>query len=257
MTDLMLGVLGVLLLLALQLQLAAGQDYCQLASCPGSSHTACKFKPGSGPAEKCSKDANGLTDADRDSILSLHNKLRQELADGKLDGFASATDMETLKWDKELETIAQVWADQCDYGHDQCRHVERFKVGQNIAMTGGSGGFTSELPKKVMMWWDEYKLYGYKDGTFVFNHDTGHFTQMAWAKTNLLGCGRSSYVDKGFTNEYLVCNYGPAGNVQGQKMYTAGGYRLTECIPLLLMAIVMLVVHNTQNSSGYKITQTK
>ncbi|KAE8740329.1 hypothetical protein FOCC_FOCC014177 [Frankliniella occidentalis] len=225
----------VVLLLALLglLQPAAAQDYCQLSACPGGSHTACKFKPGAGPAEKCSKDAVGMTDADRDA----------------LDGFASATDMQTLKWDTELETVAQVWADQCDYGHDQCRNVERFPVGQNIAMTGGSGGYTSELPKKVMMWWDEYKLYRYKDGTFVFNHDTGHFTQMAWAKTNLLGCGRSTYVDKGFTNEYLVCNYGPAGNVQGQKMYTAAGHRPTTCVCLLVIAVSFLIFHITQNYS--------
>lgn len=95
-------------------------------------------------------------------------------------------------------------------------------MGQNIAQTGQSNGFQSEILKKVMMWWDEYKKYSYKDGTFKFNSGTGHFTQMAWAKSNKLGCGRSSYNEGGFSNEYLVCNYGPTGNMIGEKIYTAG-----------------------------------
>ncbi len=32
----------------------------------------------------------------------------------------------------QLETIAQRWADQCQFGHDQIRNVERFRVGQNV-----------------------------------------------------------------------------------------------------------------------------
>lgn len=46
----------------------------------------------------------------------------------QLDGFSSALDMESISWDAELEAIAQVWADQCAYGHDDCRDVQRFKV---------------------------------------------------------------------------------------------------------------------------------
>ncbi|XP_034230941.1 venom allergen 5-like [Thrips palmi] len=226
----------LLVLLHLHMAVVAAVDYCQLPSCPGGSHTACKFKPGSGPAAKCSKDANGLSASEKDDILNEHNKLRRQLANGELDGFASATDMETMKWDSELELVAQTWADQCAYGHDQCRHVERWSVGQNIAMTGSSAGFQSELLKKVNMWWDEYKEYSYHDGTFYFASGTGHFTQMAWAKTNLLGCGRSSYVENGFTQEYLVCNYGPAGNVQGMKMYTAGAALLSSSLSFVAAA---------------------
>lgn len=106
-------------------------------------------------------------------------------------------------------------------------------------MTGGSGGFQSEILRKVNMWWDEYKDYSYKDGTFYFASGTGHFTQMAWAKTNLLGCGRSTYVANGFTNEYLVCNYGPAGNVQGQKMYTAGAALVPPSLCLVIIACLI------------------
>jgi hypothetical protein len=113
------------------------------------------------------------------------------------------------------------------------------QVGQNIATTGASNGFQTKILHKVMLWWDEYQQYAYKDGTFVFKAGTGHFTQMAWAKTNKLGCGRSTYVDGGFTNEYLVCNYGPAGNVQGEKVYTAGAHSHSNSF-VLFMEIMCL-----------------
>lgn len=93
-----------------------------------------------------------------------------------------------------------------------------------------------------MMWWDEYKDYPYKDGSFVFQSGTGHFTQMAWAKTNLIGCGRSSFVKGGFTNEYLVCNYGPSGNVLGQKIYTASANRLSHQLALTLFSELLIII---------------
>lgn len=37
---------------------------------------------------------------------------------------------------------------------------------------------------------------------------TGHFTQVVWKATKRLGCGQAG--------KFVVCNYYPAGNVQGQ-----------------------------------------
>ncbi len=51
---------------------------------------------------------------------------------------------------------------------------------------------------------------------------TGHYTQMMWAKSQFLGCGHIVYPKGSNTNKYLVCNYGPAGNVVGKAMYQRG-----------------------------------
>ncbi len=48
--------------------------------------------------------------------------------------------MMSIKWDEELAMTAQRWADQCNFGHDVSRDVERFAVGQNIFEAGLPGG---------------------------------------------------------------------------------------------------------------------
>lgn len=54
----------------------------------------------------------------------------------------------------------------------------------------------------------------------------GHYTQVAWAQTNKVGCGYSQYttVRSGRTwyARLIVCNYKPGGNFIGQNMYLAG-----------------------------------
>ena len=48
----------------------------------------------------------------------------------------------------------------------------------------------------------------------------GHYTQMLWANTELVGCGAVRYNNDGQWNSvYLVCNYGPAGNIVGAALY--------------------------------------
>lgn len=44
---------------------------------------------------------------------------------------------------------------------------------------------------------------------------------MVWADTTKLGCGASKYLnDKGYNTLYLVCNYGPSGNVEDETTYS-------------------------------------
>lgn len=49
---------------------------------------------------------------------------------------------------------------------------------------------------------------------------TGHYTQIVWADTTKIGCGKIRYTDsKGWIALYLVCNYGPTGNYINKPIY--------------------------------------
>ena len=61
--------------------------------------------------------------------VSMHNKLRAAVARGDErrgsgsggggGGQPEAANMMMLQWDEELAMVAQRWADQCTFGHDQ------------------------------------------------------------------------------------------------------------------------------------------
>lgn len=48
---------------------------------------------------------------------------------------------------------------------------------------------------------------------------TGHYTQIVWAKTDKIGCGMRIYFDGNMNRKYLVCNFGPAGNMLSAPIY--------------------------------------
>ena len=153
----------------------------------------------------------GLTEAEKQYILHIHNKYRSSVANGKISKQPPAQNMQVLKWDEELANVAQTWANKCDYKHNTDRHVERFYVGENIAEVRSSaelelGDFAKQA---VELWFDEYKIYKFGQ---AFSLSTGHYSQWIWAETNLIGCGFSYYYNERSRRytKYYVCNYGPA-----------------------------------------------
>ena len=176
--------------------------------------------------------ARGLTESEKAAALDLHNKLRSKVALGQEARGTTgpqppAADMRQLAWDDELAVVAQRWAEQCSFGHDQERNVARFKVGQNVYEAGSFGrpseGAASTIRAGLNSFFDEVKLFSSRGvDRYAFSSGTGHYTQMVWAKTDRLGCGYVSYKSGRFDKKYLVCNYGESGNFIGSKMYTKG-----------------------------------
>jgi len=99
------------------------------------------------------------------------------------------------------------------------------QVGQNLAQMGSSAQSSSiDWNGLVAMWYNEVNLFGGSApiNSYSFNEATGHYTQLAWANSYAVGCGFIQYYNGGWYWNYLVCNYGPAGNVIGQPMYSVG-----------------------------------
>ncbi|XP_043468875.1 venom allergen 3 homolog isoform X3 [Leptopilina heterotoma] len=162
-------------------------------------------------------------------ILEVHNNLRRNVAaGGESQGNPGpqppAISIPDLVWDYELANIAQRWANHCFFDQkDQCRNVVRFKVGQNVA-TAGTGA--DQIPTNIMttlvnemysevMYFDSRQVENVTDFTKV-----GRYTQMMWSTTTNIGCGYVSYrLGPIFKRLFLVCNYGPAGNIPNGKVY--------------------------------------
>ena len=111
-----------------------------------------------------------LSDQDKRSALSLHNKFRSRVASGEegrgtTGGQPTAANMRELVWDDELAAIAQRWAEQCSFGHDENRDVRRFKVGQNVFETTRSRAQPNSalIRDGVNSWFDEVKDFSNND----------------------------------------------------------------------------------------------
>lgn len=162
--------------------------------------------------------AGAISCEEKQIILDEHNRLRQLVALGHVNGQPGAANMMEMMWDDELAAMAQRWADRCSESHDSQRNVRRFTVGQNIgySRTTKSPGPYDDEPnwrRRINSWFNEVHS----------NQRIGHYTQLVWGDTFLLGCGYSFYNDpaRGYTKNY-VCNYGPTGNVAGYQPYRLG-----------------------------------
>ncbi|XP_076241858.1 venom allergen 3-like [Calliopsis andreniformis] len=190
----------------------------------GQQQTLCLY-PNPNPAAVCGQVFSvGLTNEEKNTIVNLHNQLRQRVASGKETRGnpgpqPPAANMQTLTWDDELAKVAQRWANQCTFGHDKCRDVERYKVGQNVGIRMTSGTQDTKVSDIIMMWYNEVEDFNRNIvNKYRFQSNVGHYTQIVWANTNKIGCGKIVYASN-WNNYYLVCDYGPAGNVLGLPIY--------------------------------------
>eukprot|EP01062_Namystynia_karyoxenos_P078632 TRINITY_DN8133_c0_g1_i8.p1 TRINITY_DN8133_c0_g1~~TRINITY_DN8133_c0_g1_i8.p1 ORF type:complete len:515 (+),score=132.21 TRINITY_DN8133_c0_g1_i8:115-1659(+) len=93
-------------------------------------------------------------------------------------------------------------------------HSDNYDLGENIWMGAGFGGRTDEelCRMAVEAWTAERDSPGWQRGD-GFVQAAGHFTQMVWRSTTHLGGAVSRGADG---TAYVVCNYHPPGNVEGQ-----------------------------------------
>ncbi|VDH95753.1 peptidase inhibitor 16 [Mytilus galloprovincialis] len=153
-------------------------------------------------------------------MTRLHNEFRSKTA--KENG---AADMMKMKWDYTAANVAQKWADQCEFKHSTN------KYGENLFVTTAQDVYKA-MDQSVNSWFNEVRFYNYNYDCYSDScfKKVGHYTQLVWAKTSLLGCGIrkcNKVIGTVMSNAYLVvCNYSPAGNIMKNKIlnkpYTKG-----------------------------------
>lgn len=60
---------------------------------------------------------------EKKQILVEHNRLRQNVAQGRISGQPAAENMQEMQWDNELAVKAQQWAEECVFKHDPSRYL--------------------------------------------------------------------------------------------------------------------------------------
>ncbi|KAL7724657.1 hypothetical protein ACLKA6_008658 [Drosophila palustris] len=166
--------------------------------------------------------ASGISTEERSIILQEHNRLRQLVATGRYPGQPGAENMREIVWDDELAARAQEWADNCQFRHDPHRTINRFTMGQNLAIIWSTAPLDpddGDFPSRIQNWFNEVQKYSFGD---AWSPKTGHYSQLVWGETSLVGCGFAEYKDNIKYNKLYVCNYGPGGNVVGYNPYEAG-----------------------------------
>ncbi|MEV5607359.1 CAP family protein [Streptomyces sp. NPDC052225] len=76
----------------------------------------------------------------------------------------------------------------------------------------------------VKLWYEARWTGGYDWDRPGYSPETGTFTQVVWKDTDVLGCGRASgHPDGGESLQtFIVCSYGPAGNIVGRFRANVG-----------------------------------
>jgi hypothetical protein len=217
---------------------------------------------GAGTVLNCGVPAYGiagsgiLDSAAQRYILCRMNQIRSETAlgltpdDGTNGFYPPAADMQHMRWDEDLATVAREYAAQCAYGHNPNRSnkfadltgIVTPAVGENIAASGiswaiGSAEAVAAIETAFSDWNNESTLWHYD----TINNDSsaagiGHFTQNIWAATTRLGCGQAwcpntPIGDSNYNVIFTVCNFYPAGNIWNRHPYQSGNEPCSSASP--------------------------
>jgi len=144
--------------------------------------------------------ATRMSAQDIKAITAYHNKVRADVGVGP------------LQWSPALANYAQEWTDHLAGTICGMKHRTEPLYGENL-FQGTVGAFTALDGAKA---WESEKK-DYKGGMLTRTNwqPIGHYTQMVWRNTRMLGCGEA-VCD---TTLIVACNYDPPGNVLGRKPY--------------------------------------
>jgi uncharacterized protein YkwD len=156
--------------------------------------------------------------------LYMSNSLSDEMQEvlDKHNDYRCMHGVELMTWDDEIAANAQAVADKGVWGHSSNsdrQNVAGFpQLGENIAW----GTPTRTGTHSTQSWYDEIKDTPGGQGTPSSCDDspTGeavcHYTQVVWKGSIKLGCGKGRATISGTDGDFWVCQYGIAGNMNGQ-----------------------------------------
>lgn len=151
-----------------------------------------------------------------------------------------------MEWSRELEDNALKWlkslcrSNTLHHDENHCRKTTSFdSVGQNLWTGSGVafGDMNTAARSALNSWFSEKRAVRDRGMILAFgstrsNEVIGHFTQMIWAKSFMLGCAyvRIPNHNREF-RAFIACNYAKAGNIQNQPVFNSNGPLASKCRP--------------------------
>ncbi|HWU90708.1 MAG TPA: CAP domain-containing protein [Kofleriaceae bacterium] len=149
-------------------------------------------------------------------ITRAHNQVRAMVS--------PCNPLPPLEWDPQLAATAAAWVAMCrdqdapsgliDHNPNRSAGYPSY-VGENVFAAGGGAG-PGIAQQAVSQWAAEAASYNY--ATNACSGVCGHYTQLVWRDTRKIGCALGDCPSLTFRTS-LVCDYGPGGNVGGQRPY--------------------------------------
>uniref|UniRef100_A0A182NHH1 SCP domain-containing protein n=1 Tax=Anopheles dirus TaxID=7168 RepID=A0A182NHH1_9DIPT len=131
------------------------------------------------------------------AVLERHNELRAEHS------------AQPLVLDSGMCQYAQQWANTL-LSRNILQHRSNNQYGENLYCCFGKSSISGR--EAVDSWYNEIRYYTFGVPNPSNFSQVGHFTQVVWKKSRRLGVG----VAVQGTRAYVVCNYDPPGNFNGQ-----------------------------------------
>ena len=196
-----------------------------------------KFKHLKSRQDACNQWSGPLTSNDKQVILNAHNWFRNQIAlQSNTMGprLPFATNMLQMYWSDAIAMKAQIHANNCKFMHStrDFRKQPDFPTGENIYQTASGTNFQQmDWNKTITAWFSEIKDFGGKkiESLETGGATTGHFTQVIWANSYLVGCAFAQYKSGPWFTSLYVCQYGPVGNVVGAPIYSGSTHKACVC----------------------------
>ncbi|XP_063296922.1 allurin-like [Pelobates fuscus] len=146
----------------------------------------------------------------QESIVNTHNRLRQQVK-------PPASDMLKTEWNTEAQRNAYNVARLCSTLHSfpSQRKITRpisAQCGENIYMSSDETDWDSV----IQSWYDEKEFFEYGYGKIDKDEMVGHYTQVVWSTSFLIGCAVHYCYDTDYPFLY-ICHYCPQGNMMGKE----------------------------------------
>lgn len=150
----------------------------------------------------------------RAAMLAAHNKWRAKVG------------VPRLHYSRSLAAAAQAWANKlkkqyrCEPHHSKPhgRYGENLYWASAVRWSDGRREAQKVTPRAVVdSWAAERAYYNHARNSCQPGKVCGHYTQLVWKTTRLVGCGHA--VCKDSKDQIWVCRYAPPGNRIGDKPY--------------------------------------